>query len=284
MPLQHLVEYFNDRIGREHRSSFRPFVQEEGKVSGLFGPIRINSFFAPLRQTLKPTVIVGHTAQIKVAHNKTQHLYANEIENLLAIKFRKQETTENVSFFRDEFQQFGFVRLSYPIQELVSLDGYLGTIRQISYPFQWLSQKISDDDKNLNRQFYIVPNVGAATTGSLVYNGVIPYIGISSYDQIPNYWTVSYITGFNKIPRDLLNLVGKLAAVNILVIAGNLVLGKPGVSTMSLGIDGLSQSLGSGISGQSGAFGGQIKQYLADIQMTLSRVQYTYKGITISTL
>jgi len=84
MPLQHLVEYFNDRLGQEHRSGFRPFILEDGKVSGLFGPIRINSFFAPLRQTLKPTVIVGHTAQIKVAHNKTQQLYANEIENLLA--------------------------------------------------------------------------------------------------------------------------------------------------------------------------------------------------------
>ena len=84
MPLQHLVEYFNDRLGREHRSSFRTFVLEEGKVSGLFGPIRINSFFAPLRQTLKPTEIVGYQAQITVAPNKTQHLYANEIENLLA--------------------------------------------------------------------------------------------------------------------------------------------------------------------------------------------------------
>ena len=84
MPLQHLVEYFNDRLGREHRSSFRPFILEEGKVSGLFGPIRIDSFFAPLRQTLKPTVITGHTAQITVAHNKTQPLYTNEIENLLA--------------------------------------------------------------------------------------------------------------------------------------------------------------------------------------------------------
>ncbi len=84
MPLQDLVEYFNDRLGREHRSSFRPFVLEEKKVSGLFGPIRIDSFFAPLRQTLKPTVIVGHTAQITVAPNKTQHLYANEIETLLA--------------------------------------------------------------------------------------------------------------------------------------------------------------------------------------------------------
>ena len=84
MPLQHLVEYFNDRLGREHGSSFRPFILEQGKVSGLFGPIRIDSFFAPLRQTLEPTVIVGHTAQITVAANKTQHLYANEIEVLLA--------------------------------------------------------------------------------------------------------------------------------------------------------------------------------------------------------
>ena len=84
MPLQHLVEYFNDRLGREHRSSFRPFILEEGKVSGLFGPIRIDSIFAPLRQTLKPTVIVGHTAQISVAPNKTQHLYESEIEALLA--------------------------------------------------------------------------------------------------------------------------------------------------------------------------------------------------------
>jgi len=84
MPLQHLVEYFNDRLGREHRSSFRPFVLQEGKVSGLFGPIRIDSSFALLRQTLKPTVIVGHTAQIVVAPNKSQHLYASEIETLLA--------------------------------------------------------------------------------------------------------------------------------------------------------------------------------------------------------
>jgi hypothetical protein len=29
-------------------------------------------------------VIVGHTAQITVVPNKTQHLYANEIETLLA--------------------------------------------------------------------------------------------------------------------------------------------------------------------------------------------------------
>lgn len=84
MPLQHLVEYFNDRFAQEHRSSFRPFILENGKVNGLFGPIRISSLFAPLRQTLKPAVIVGHTAQIKVDTYEAQHLHSNEIENLLA--------------------------------------------------------------------------------------------------------------------------------------------------------------------------------------------------------
>ncbi|MDD5323472.1 MAG: hypothetical protein PHD43_23285 [Methylococcales bacterium] len=63
---------------------FRPFILEKGKVSGLFGPIRIDSAFAPLRQALQPTVIAGHTAQITVVPNKIQHLYANEIEMLLA--------------------------------------------------------------------------------------------------------------------------------------------------------------------------------------------------------
>jgi len=99
MPLEHLVEYFNDRLGREHRSSFRPFVLENGKASGLFGPIRINSCFAPLRQTLKPTMIVGHTAQITVASNKTQHLYANEIENLLANNSVKATEFESIINF-----------------------------------------------------------------------------------------------------------------------------------------------------------------------------------------
>ena len=78
MPLQHLVEYFNDRFEREHYSGFRPFVLNEGKVGGLYGKIRIDSSFTPLRQALKPAVIVGHTSQITITPNKIQQLFANE--------------------------------------------------------------------------------------------------------------------------------------------------------------------------------------------------------------
>jgi len=84
MPLQHLVEYFNDRFGREHRSSFRPFILESGRASGIFGPIQISGDFVPLRKALNPAAVVGHTAQIKVSVYESQHLYVNEVENLLA--------------------------------------------------------------------------------------------------------------------------------------------------------------------------------------------------------
>ena len=84
MPIQELVEYFNDRLEREHQSRFRPFILKEGKAIGLFGPIRIDSIFSPLRLTLKPEVIVGHTAHISVSPNKISPLYATEIETLLA--------------------------------------------------------------------------------------------------------------------------------------------------------------------------------------------------------
>lgn len=83
MPLQNLVDYFNDRFEFEHRASFRPFILENGVVSGLFGPIKIDSQFNVLRKTAKPTVVYGQAAQISVSTRKIQYLYPNEIENLL---------------------------------------------------------------------------------------------------------------------------------------------------------------------------------------------------------
>ena len=84
MPLQNLVEYFNNRFGQEHRSSFRPFILEEGTISALFGQIKIGSVFSPIRLALKPAEIIGHAAKLKVSTHEVQYLYSDEIENLLS--------------------------------------------------------------------------------------------------------------------------------------------------------------------------------------------------------
>lgn len=99
MPLHDLVEYFNDRFGREHHSSFRPFILKDKKVRGLFGPIRIDSLFSPIRHTVKPTDIIGHAAQIEVSTHATQYLCEDEIENLLANNERQATSLESIINF-----------------------------------------------------------------------------------------------------------------------------------------------------------------------------------------
>ena len=74
MPLQHLVEYFNDRLEQEHYSSQRPFLLSEGKVSGLFGNIQIDSLFAPIRHMTNSNVVVGHMSQATVTVQKSRQL------------------------------------------------------------------------------------------------------------------------------------------------------------------------------------------------------------------
>ncbi|WP_411727891.1 hypothetical protein [Methyloglobulus sp.] len=99
MPLHDLVEYFNDRFGREHHSSFRPFILKDKKVRGLFGPIRIDSLFSPIRHTVKPTDIIGHAAQIEVSTHATQYLCEDEIENLLANNEKQPTSLESIINF-----------------------------------------------------------------------------------------------------------------------------------------------------------------------------------------
>jgi EAL domain-containing protein (putative c-di-GMP-specific phosphodiesterase class I) len=67
MPLQQLVNHFNDRFAHEHHAGFRPFVVENNLVSGLFGPIRISSTFSPVRRANDNDAVAGHIAQLAVS-------------------------------------------------------------------------------------------------------------------------------------------------------------------------------------------------------------------------
>ncbi|WP_027158804.1 EAL domain-containing protein [Methylobacter luteus] len=96
MPLQQLVEYFNDRFEREHRSRVRTFILEDGKISGLFGPIRIGSIFAPIRHADRPEQIAGHAAWISVSTYESHERQTFEIENLLTDAVKQPVDFESI--------------------------------------------------------------------------------------------------------------------------------------------------------------------------------------------
>jgi hypothetical protein len=167
----------------------------------------------------------------------------------------------------------------------VTLLGLLNNTEQILYPLDWVNY-YKGPDEMAPRRIHIVPSgtaTGAATT--VILMGVMAQLGIRSLNAVPNYWTVQYLTGFTPgyLPLEILDLVGKLTAIQILAIMGDLVL-PPGLSGGSLSIDGLSQSLSTVIHAKGGAFSGRIAQYLEDIKVTLQRLERSYKGINFVAL
>ena len=207
---------------------------------------------------------------------------AQEImEKHLSIKFLPQIVTERKDFVREDFSQWGFLRTTYPVKSALALHGFVNSVQQIEYPPEWLSTEENNVGDVPYRQFNIVPvSVQTPQVNSVVYSGITPHLGFFGYKTIPNYWKPVYYTGFNKIPFDLKNYIGRLAAIGLFDIGGSLVLGA-GIASMSIGVDGLSQSISTTQSAENHAYSATIKSYRGGMKEELRTLEGIYKGLTM---
>lgn len=113
MPLQQLVQYFNDRFEAEHHSNIRPFILEKGLVSGIFGPIQIGSVFEPVRRADDNEKLAGHIAQLSVTpYDNSQH---------------SRQSTEIGDLLTDVIPQ------PADFQSIISLDRLCRTVHMLNY-------------------------------------------------------------------------------------------------------------------------------------------------------
>lgn len=210
-----------------------------------------------------------------------------ELENMLSLKFNKTCITESRDFRYDDWIQWGYMPVSYPVVTPLSLKGFINTSLQTTYPKEWLSSKRQSPDKDTyHRNISLVPIAGAAssTTGTLQFYGISPHMGYFGSSLVPNYWEVNYITGFDTVPIDLLKALGMMAAIEIFPIIQDSLYG--GAISKSIGADGLSQS--SSVS-QAGAYASRIKSYqtsLGDAKNPglLRQLRMRYVGIKLGVM
>lgn len=210
-----------------------------------------------------------------------------EVEKYLGIKVQKQIISETLDFYLDEFKNWGYIQTTYPVVKPFKTTGFLGSVRQLDYPQGWLTCRTSSDKETYYRRIFIVPTQSSEVTtqgASILYSGVLPYTSLTSFSHIPNYWHVEYCTGFDTVPRDLLDVIGKLAAIGIFNIAGDIALGQAALASYSLSIDGLSQSISTTNSATNAAFGARIINYQKEIKDSLSKLRSYYKGVNISSM
>jgi len=211
-----------------------------------------------------------------------------EIERYLSIKFDLQLVSDNGSYYRDDYMNgFPIIKTKFPVKEPLSLIGFYKKIEQIRYPISWLSSHESNDGV-YKKRISIVPTVGtmSGTATGLVLSGTTFLMGsLRNNKNLPDYWHYQYVTGFEpeKMPMEMVDLVGKLASIGYLNVAGDFIIGA-GIASQSLSIDGLSQSISTTSSATSSGYSARIGLYVKEIKETLKRVSAQYKGITFTTL
>lgn len=195
-----------------------------------------------------------------------------QVESYLGIKLSRQIITESRDYYIDDWSNWGFIKATYPVVAAISLDGYLGESKQITYPKEWLSVRRTSDNRSFSREFRITPNTASIPFSNsqsiLVMGSAYPILNWwRSNRNIPNYWQMQYITGFpdDKIPSDILQAIGMIATIPLLGISSDLNMSKGGlglgVASKSISLDGLSQSVSSYSNGQTGIYGARMKQY-----------------------
>jgi hypothetical protein len=208
-------------------------------------------------------------------------------ENLFSLKLLKTLIRESRDFIREEWNAWGYVRTMYPIAFIERLDGYINDVVQVHYPRQWLSIK-RVENVAMYRNVSLVPNTASAegarmTNHSAIFQGITPHLGWFGQQYIPNYWRLEYITGWDKIPADLMDFVAKIAAINILGILGDILYGV-GFSSISISLDGVSQNTPLTRSGAAGMFGARQKLYIDELNLMMPDLKYKYRGITFEVL
>jgi len=209
-----------------------------------------------------------------------------EIERYLDISFKPKLITEKIHYHRDDYiSGFPIMNVSKPVYKPLALIGFINGVEQITYPRVWLSSRMTSD-YYFERKIFVVPVSKGVVEGSgeVILSGITAQTGLHTFRNIPNYWTVQYLTGFGKIPYELMNVVGKLASIGVFNVLGDIVLGQAAVASYSLSIDGLSQSIGTTNSAENSAYSARIKMYVDEVKKTLDRVKSVYRGIGFATL
>ena len=205
-----------------------------------------------------------------------------EIEHFLDIKIKKQVYEDHFDYQYSDFWNWSYIPTTFPVIEPLELVGWLGSIRQVDFPQEWLSADKSSDEKFRKRALYLLPVSGSATYETSTYLGIIRGVGFGNR-AVPNYWHVKYITGYSEVPKDIMDVVGKWASIKVFHLLGDIILGA-GIASRSLSLDGLSQSIQTTQSAENSGYSGRIKGYLKDLEGQIKRMQGFYQGVQMAVM
>lgn len=190
--------------------------------------------------------------------------------------FETQFVNERHDYYRGDWQRYQMLQLdNYPLLDVQRfVVQYPSGQNVVEFPPEWLRVERAEGVVSVVPTAGTLSNILLGQGGSFlpaVYNGL---------DYLPQLFAVTYTAGFapGTIPRNIIDLIGKFASLGPFNIFGDLIAGA-GIATLSLSMDGLSQTIGTTSSATNAGFGARIIQYGKDIKAELPLLRSYYKRV-----
>jgi hypothetical protein len=197
-------------------------------------------------------------------------------EHQLDIPILPTSFLERHDYYREDFTAFNFIQLdNYPV---ICLDEfrvqYPSGQNVIVFPNEWVRLN------NVEGQVQIVPTAGTLSEILVGQGGSFLPAIYNGLDYLPHLFEITHQAGFEpgKVPRNIIDVIGKFAALGPFHIFGDLIAGA-GIATVSLSLDGLSQNIGTTSSATNAGYGARVGNYLKEIKEQIPLLRRYYKGI-----
>lgn len=224
------------------------------------------------------TAILWAIAQLERALNITMRpitVYCDDAVN--ADIEEEPQSVEKLFAFSARRKRNWLIRLKHrPVQEVTRFDWYSPVDTKIVSLMNWLRL----DRKKGLLMFY--PKQGQL-------NSFVPYAypwnNILTGSNYFEAFHVDYVAGFKTaafVPKDLQDIVGKIAALKLLNVIGDGLIA--GFSSSSLSMDGMSESFSSTQSATSAYFGARIKVYQDEIKQYISENKKKYGNFFLGSI
>lgn len=206
------------------------------------------------------------------------------IESLLDLKLFKQYIVEQQDFQREEFMNWGYIQTAWFLNKIFTLKGKFNEMDVITYPSGWLTIRRSNDGR-FNRNLWIVPNGnGGMVSFDYALATFNQWFNFRGTNYIPDYWNVEYLTGFDKIPMEIIELIAKVASIIILLRIEQVIVSGGslnfGIASNSISMDGISQSVSKSNGGN--IFQQRIKVLGDQLKEQAVQLKNVYAGITFT--
>lgn len=220
-----------------------------------------------LQVFLEPTRVVTDV-------DPTHIIYTPSITNPILVDYDYDFIGATVDFYPKSGGQWYSMKFPYPwILSIDSLFGVMANTRVLDVNPEWVE---FDEPSGFVR---LVPYNQEQVFD---FAGLVWVESIRGLTTLPGFWHYSALVGLRDISSDLQEYVAKVAAIQILNIAGQAYMG--GIASQSISQDGLSESVSYTRGATAGTFAALTSQYERWIAENLPRFRRRYRGISVGVM